>query len=80
LKCLSLGIRCPKIELTDHVTKQCTDGTYFGSRCSFRCDKGYNLVGEENTECTGESQPGTWTQLAPSCESKYNLRKHVYVE
>lgn len=50
-----------------HGNVVCDKGNTFGSQCTFGCDKGYTLVGEEVVTCTADK---TWDSTTPTCEKK----------
>nr|XP_018667880.1 sushi, von Willebrand factor type A, EGF and pentraxin domain-containing protein 1-like isoform X2 [Ciona intestinalis] len=60
-------ISCASPDLNDHVTRECTDGNWYGSECSFRCENGYNLIGAGRTSCRGSRSPADWTEQSPAC-------------
>ncbi|XP_026693209.2 sushi, von Willebrand factor type A, EGF and pentraxin domain-containing protein 1-like isoform X5 [Ciona intestinalis] len=60
-------ISCASPDLNDHVTRECTDGNWYGSECSFRCENGYNLIGAGRTSCRGRRSPADWTEQSPVC-------------
>ncbi|XP_024135196.1 P-selectin isoform X1 [Oryzias melastigma] len=59
--------RCPGLRPPSHGSLACSDphGEFrLGSRCSWTCERGYQLTGAGSTECTSA---GTWSDEAPLC-------------
>ena len=42
-------------------------GDKVGDKCSYTCQKGYNLVGPNERECKSDGQ---WSHSSPHCEGK----------
>ena len=53
--------------LTDPVSGQVSHptGTTFGQTATYRCDTGYNLVGNNTRTCQAD---GMWSGSAPTCQ------------
>lgn len=52
---------------------KCTKDNNYLSRCDFKCDEGYDMVGMPESLCTdvGNGTPyGEWSTPPPTCESK----------
>lgn len=64
-QCLNLRINCPSIE--PPTNGEFVNGCLFvaGSTCIFRCDPGFNLVGDNSIYCRNTSQ---WSAAAPICQ------------
>nr|XP_018667440.1 sushi, von Willebrand factor type A, EGF and pentraxin domain-containing protein 1-like isoform X1 [Ciona intestinalis] len=56
---------CPNLTGLNYGETQCTDGSYYGSRCRFSCSQGYELIGEVETNCNLNR---TWSKQSPYCE------------
>ena len=44
------------------------DGDKVGSKCTYKCEKGYNLVGANERECKSD---GKWSHALPHCQGKF---------
>ena len=52
----------------------CNDTNLYGSQCTFSCDTGYQLVGNDTLTCEsdGDDTDGTgeWDTEAPRCQGE----------
>ena len=57
-----------------HGSVNCTNDNFIGSVCTFDCDEGYELVGDDQSECIVECTEydcgGYWTRRAPVCRPR----------
>ncbi|EDO34703.1 predicted protein, partial [Nematostella vectensis] len=63
-------VRCTPLPLLTHGTKSCTgvgNGQYYGEKCSYTCDQGYDRKGSAERTCQLD---GTWTGQPTSCVAK----------
>ena len=57
---------CSKLDAPENGAVKQT-GTYPGDRASYRCSRGYNLVGSDKRIC---QRNGEWSKEAPICQRK----------
>ncbi|XP_020788822.2 E-selectin [Boleophthalmus pectinirostris] len=63
------ALYCPVLEEKPNLTKTCSSKNSElapGATCSFSCEPGFQLHGEENLQCTEDVQ---WDVTMPSCEA-----------
>ena len=59
------GVVCPAISAPDNGQLSLTNGVVFGSRASYSCNQGYDLVnGASIRSCRAN---GVWSSVAPTC-------------
>ena len=63
-----LVITCSGLTASEGLIITCINGQIKGASCTFRCDTGYQLVGQSTTSTCLSS--GSWSQSQPHCESK----------
>ena len=58
---------CPSLGLLDNILADCSQGDVyaFGAACTFTCEFGYNLIGEDIIAC---ESGGVWSNDIPVCE------------
>ncbi|KAM3915529.1 E-selectin-like [Leptodactylus fuscus] len=77
LRCLSSGqwtssvplckaVQCPSLTSPNKGHMVCQDTTNYKSECSFRCWKGFRLIGSPVLSCQSS---GAWTSSLPRCEA-----------
>ncbi|XP_048243839.1 sushi, von Willebrand factor type A, EGF and pentraxin domain-containing protein 1-like [Haliotis rufescens] len=57
-------VRCSRPYNIHHGYVYCS-GSYYGSKCSFSCEDGYQLQGYSSSRCEGD---GTFSSLLPTCK------------
>ena len=65
-----LAITCPPLSPPNDGEKVCTDSENYESVCTFSCNEGFSLVGEEQLTCIddGGTTDGRWDNGAPTCQ------------
>nr|XP_039263036.1 uncharacterized protein LOC120339059 isoform X1 [Styela clava] len=58
-------ISCPMDDTPPHSNVKCTDKNFYKSRCTYKCEVGYKLLGSSNIQCYHNS---TWSDPTPYCE------------
>jgi len=58
---------CSALTVPLNALISCTNQYRPGSLCTFRCERGYRLVGGATRRCDGAAR--TWTSRSPVCES-----------
>ncbi|XP_072199563.1 P-selectin-like [Excalfactoria chinensis] len=64
-----IAVTCPVLSATEHGELNCSHvhGNFtFGSKCDHSCQPGFELMGQQRSECTAS---GTWTEDAPQCKA-----------
>ncbi|XP_071491017.1 LOW QUALITY PROTEIN: sushi, von Willebrand factor type A, EGF and pentraxin domain-containing protein 1-like [Diadema antillarum] len=56
-------ITCEALQTPENGVLRVEDHSY-GNRAEFECDRGFQMVGSNTTECTGR---GTWSNPPPTC-------------
>lgn len=62
----SIGVECGNLPNPTNGRVSLT-GTTFGSIATYRCNSGFELVGEKTQECL---EDGKWSGDDPTCERK----------
>nr|CAB3266741.1 sushi, von Willebrand factor type A, EGF and pentraxin domain-containing protein 1-like [Phallusia mammillata] len=56
-------ISCSQLTRPSYGSVICSDGSFFGSRCSYSCNTGYKVKGESTLTCTVDG----WDHGSPEC-------------
>ncbi|XP_077971622.1 uncharacterized protein LOC120346760 [Styela clava] len=59
--------KCKKPDPPTYGTIKCDDKLIVGSKCEFKCEEGYEMVGKPKTIC---EKAGTWSEKEPKCIPK----------
>ena len=68
---------CPDPGTPLHGTRMCTTATHaYGSICSFHCDHGFQLVGNDRIICRADSGATSWSGITPICKGTFYASIH----
>ncbi|KAK3879224.1 hypothetical protein Pcinc_016188 [Petrolisthes cinctipes] len=66
--------KCGELPTVLGLRVWCTAGRAWGSHCTFRCDDGLSLQGQDITSCTHRQQP-RWSNPPPTCTKRREADK-----
>ena len=71
------AITCPPIPWSRKMkTVTCPPGLAYGATCTFACEAGYDIIGEDKVTCergNETSASGTWSSEPPKCDGELIL-------
>ena len=65
---------CPSVQWPRKMkTMSCPQGLAYGASCTFTCEPGYDMIGENKITCernASASTSGFWSSAPPTCDGK----------
>jgi len=69
--------KCPALKRSSNPYKKCVGEGFPGTKCTYKCQHGLNLVGAEHIICQSDL---TWSKPPPECSNVWCEPKHELIE